>query len=149
MWSAMNCTRSCTDVHFREWHLILKNDSRRISGLLAVGVNEISFCAFRSQHISLFSVAPTLGNCGQKGTLCQMGLLVGLLLSCVWLFATPWTVAARLLCPWDSPGKNTGVGCHFFLQGIFPTQKLNPCLLHLLNWQADPLPSCHLGSPVR
>ena len=28
----------------------------------------------------------------------------------------------RLLCPWDSPGKNTGVGCHFFLQGIFPTQ---------------------------
>ena len=28
---------------------------------------------------------------------------------------------ARLLCPWDSPGKNTGVGCHFLLQGIFPT----------------------------
>ena len=26
-----------------------------------------------------------------------------------------------LLCPWDSPGKNTGVGCHFLLQGIFPT----------------------------
>ena len=31
-------------------------------------------------------------------------------------FATLWT---RLLCPWDSPGKNTGVGCHFLLQGIF------------------------------
>ena len=29
---------------------------------------------------------------------------------------------ARLLCPWDSPGKNTGVGCHALLQGIFPTQ---------------------------
>ena len=28
---------------------------------------------------------------------------------------------ARLLCPWDFPGKNTGVGCHFLLQGIFPT----------------------------
>ena len=27
-------------------------------------------------------------------------------------FATLWTVPARLLCPWDSPGKNTGVGCH-------------------------------------
>ena len=27
-------------------------------------------------------------------------------------FATLWTVLARLLCPWDSPGKNTGVGCH-------------------------------------
>ena len=37
---------------------------------------------------------------------------------------------ARLLCPWDSPGKNTGVGCHSLLQGIFPTQGLNPGLLH-------------------
>ena len=32
----------------------------------------------------------------------------------------------RLLCPWNSPGKNTGVGCHFLLQGIFPTQGSNP-----------------------
>ena len=31
----------------------------------------------------------------------------------------------RLLCPWDSPCKSTGVGCHFLLQGIFPTQGLN------------------------
>jgi len=30
----------------------------------------------------------------------------------------------------DSPGRNTGVGCHALLQGIFPTQGLNPCLLH-------------------
>ena len=36
----------------------------------------------------------------------------------------------RLLCPWDFPGKDTGVGCHFLLQGIFPTQGLNPGLLH-------------------
>ena len=36
----------------------------------------------------------------------------------------------RLLCPWNSPGKNTGVGSHFLLQGIFPTQGLNPGLLH-------------------
>ena len=35
----------------------------------------------------------------------------------------------RLLCPWDSPGKNTGVGCHFLLWGIFPMQKLNSGLL--------------------
>ena len=32
---------------------------------------------------------------------------------------------ARLLCPWDSPGKNTGVGCHALLQGILPTQGSN------------------------
>ena len=29
-------------------------------------------------------------------------------------------------CPWDSPGKNTGVGCHFLLQGVFPSQGSNP-----------------------
>ena len=32
---------------------------------------------------------------------------------------------ARLLPPWESPGKNTGVGCHFLLQGIFLTQGSN------------------------
>ena len=37
---------------------------------------------------------------------------------------------SRLLCPWDSPGKSTGVGCHALLQGIFPTQGSNLCLLH-------------------
>ena len=36
----------------------------------------------------------------------------------------------RLLCPWNSSGKNTGVGCHFLLHGIFPTQGLNPSLQH-------------------
>ena len=36
----------------------------------------------------------------------------------------------RLLCPWDSPGKNTGIGCHNLLQGIFPTQGSNSGLLH-------------------
>ena len=36
----------------------------------------------------------------------------------------------RLLCPWNSPRKNTGVGCHFFLQGICPTQGSNLALLH-------------------
>ena len=44
---------------------------------------------------------------------------------------TLWAVyPTRLLCPWDSPGKNTGVGCHFLLQGIFLTQGSNPGLLH-------------------
>ena len=35
----------------------------------------------------------------------------------------------RLLCPWDFPGKNTRVGCHALLQGIFQTQRLNPRLM--------------------
>ena len=39
----------------------------------------------------------------------------------------------RLLSPWNSPSKSTGAGYHFLLQGIFPTQGLNPCLLCLLH----------------
>ena len=39
----------------------------------------------------------------------------------------------RLLCPWDSPSQNTGVGCHALLQGILLLQGLNPCLLCLLH----------------
>ena len=38
------------------------------------------------------------------------------------------TVPLKLLCPSDSPGKNTGVGCHALLQGIFLTQDSNPHL---------------------
>ena len=53
----------------------------------------------------------------------------------------------RLLCPWDFPSKNTGVGCHFHLQGIFPTQGLNPCLLHLMHWQVGSLPLVPPGKP--
>ena len=45
---------------------------------------------------------------------------------------------AKLFCPWDFPGKNTGLGCHchFLLQGIFLTQRSNSRLLH---WKADSL----------
>ena len=50
----------------------------------------------------------------------------------------------RLLCPWDFPSKNTGVGCHFLLQEI-PNQESGS----LCHWQADSLPLCHLGSPIR
>ena len=55
---------------------------------------------------------------------------------------------SRLLCPCDSAGKNTGVDCHFLLQGIFPAQRQNPHLLSLLHWQAGSSPLSHLGSPL-
>ena len=42
----------------------------------------------------------------------------------------PWTVACQASRSVEFPGKNTEVGCHFFLQGIFLTQGLNSCLLH-------------------
>ena len=52
--------------------------------------------------------------------------------------------STRLLCPWDSPGKNTGVGSHSHVQRICPTQGSNPRVLH---WQTYSLPLSHLGSP--
>ena len=55
----------------------------------------------------------------------------------------------RLLCPWDSPGKNTGVGYHFLLQGIFPTQGSNLSLLCLLPWQVGSLPLAPPGQSIQ
>ena len=56
---------------------------------------------------------------------------------------------ARLLCPWDFPGKNTGVGCLALLKGIFLTQglNLNPCVLHL-HRQTGSLPLAPCGKPL-
>ena len=51
---------------------------------------------------------------------------------------------ARILCPWNSPDQNTGEGCHFLLQGTFPTQGSNPGLLHC-RWILYQL--SHKGSP--
>ena len=61
--------------------------------------------------------------------------------------ATPWTVAHQLLCPWNFPGKNTGVGCHFLLQGSSLTQGSKPGLLSLLHWKVDSLPLAPPGNP--
>ena len=53
-----------------------------------------------------------------------------------------------LLCPWDSLGKNTGVGCRFLLQGIFPTQGPNLHFLCLLHWQPSFLPLVPPGKVI-
>ena len=66
-----------------------------------------------------------------------------LLYSCLWKWKWKWSHSVvanslwphglqptRLLCPWNFPGKSTGVGCHFLLQGIFPTQGSNLGLPH-------------------
>ena len=50
-------------------------------------------------------------------------------------------------CPWDSPGKDTGVGCHALLQGIFQTQGSKLHLLHFLHWQVGSLPLVPSGKP--
>ena len=69
------------------------------------------------------------------------GSVCASMLSCfsqIQLFATLWTISTRLFCPWDSPGKNTGVGCRALLQGIFLTQGLNLSLLCLLHFRQFP-----------
>ena len=57
--------------------------------------------------------------------------------------------ATRLLCPWDSPGKNTGVRCHALLQGILPTEGSNPRLLCLLHCQAGSFVRVPPGKSVK
>ena len=59
-----------------------------------------------------------------------------------WLYGLQPT---RLPCPWDFPGKNTEVGCHALLEGIFLTHGLNPNHLCLLHQQASSLPRASLG----
>ena len=63
--------------------------------------------------------------------------------SCLILYNT--TDSISLLCPWDFPGKNFGMGCHLLLQGIFPIQGSNP---HLGHWQMDPLSSFQFSRSV-
>ena len=62
------------------------------------------------------------------------------LLSCVWLFATLWTVVPQAPLSMRFSKQE-----YFLLQRIFLTQRSNLCLLHLLHWQADSLPLSHLG----
>ena len=63
--------------------------------------------------------------------LCSRLLICGLFAkSCLTICDPMVTYPARLLCPWDSPDKNTGVGCHFLLQDILPSHGWNQSLLH-------------------
>ena len=76
----------------------------------------------------------------KSGNLVDTGGAVTQLLSHFWLLGPHRLEPTRLLCSWGFSGKNIGVGCHFLLQGIFPTQGSNSCLLH---WQLDSLPLSH------
>ena len=106
---------------------------------------------------SLFNQAPVDGHLGYLQVLtavntrmqvsiecmfsCHLGIHLGQGFLCCVVCAQPLSYAdslwphglqpTRLLCPWNSPGKNTVVSCHFLLQGIFPTQGLNQSLLGL------------------
>ena len=61
----------------------------------------------------------------------------------------------RLLCPWDFPGENAGVGCHFLVRGIFLTQRSNwgllDCrqVLYRLSYKGSPTNKQTLGSALK
>ena len=62
-------------------------------------------------------------------------------------FATPRTVARQAVYPWDFPGKNTGMGCHFLLQGL-PDPGIKPASPASPILQANFLPLSHREAPI-
>ena len=68
-------------------------------------------------------------------------------LSCVWFFATPWTVARQAPLSLGFPRQEHWSGLPCPSQGVFPTQGLNPHLFCLLHWQAGRLPLAPPGKP--
>ena len=84
--------------------------------------SELFFCLYHVAHRILvprpgIKRVPPAGKCG-------------VLITDMFMFNHFW-----LQCPWNFSSKNTGVGCHFLLQRLFPSQGWNPCLLCLLLWQ--------------
>ena len=81
-----------------------------------------SSSALRSSHLEFFAGELRPGGGGGGGLVAESWPTL-----CDPLDCSP---PGSSLCPWDFPGKNTEVNCHFFLLGIFPTQGLNLSLLH-------------------
>ena len=86
--------------------------------LIIMLIMKASVCVLGICQSLWFILIPTSAVCVRM----YIYILACMLLSHVWLFVTP----ARLLCAWNSPGKNPGLGCHFLLQRIFLTQGSNP-----------------------
>ena len=70
------------------------------------------------------------------------------MISCVWFFVTPRTAAHQAPLSMEVSSKNTGVGCHFLLQGIFLTQGWTRVSCFSWHWQADSLPLTHVRGPM-
>ena len=98
-----------------------------IYNVLLISAKSVNFCKVIQLHTHIYMCVCVLSYSAVSDCLAPHGLY-----------------PARLLCPWDFPGNITGVGCHFLLQGIFPTEGLNPGLLHCrwilyrLNHQGSP-----------
>ena len=111
-------------------------------GLAAGGIEKMMFKGTNVQWVVIKSYGSNAQDCD---SVCACMLRC---FSCVQLFGTPWTVAHQAPLSLAFSSKNVGGGCHALLQGIFPTQGSNLCLLHLLQWQAGSLPLASPGKPV-
>ena len=106
---------------WNDWEMALKGTG--VGGVFT-GLPESPAPSSCIQSVTRGTFPLPTGDCGGQGS--QASACVLSRFSCARLFVILWTVAARLLCRWDSPGKNTGVGCHALLQGIFPNPEIKP-----------------------
>ena len=104
---------------WNDWEMALKGTG--VGGVFT-GLPESPAPSSCIQSVTRGTFPLPTGDCGGQGS--QASACVLSCFSCARLFVILWTVAARLLCRWDSPGKNTGVGCHALLQGIFPNPEI-------------------------
>ena len=89
----------------------------------------------RTKHVNMRAL---IDKCYLR--LCVLCVLCAKPLQACLILCDPMDCRPPVSSPWDSPNKNTGVGCHFLLQGIFPTWGSNLCLLRVLHWQGGALP---------
>ena len=102
--------------------------------VIVITLKEIMSCLSLSPHQVIKSGVPSI---------LWFCIFCVSMLSCSVMSDSLWSnglQTARLLCPWDFPGKNTGMACYFLLQGIFSTHGSNSPLLHPLHRQAESLP---------
>ena len=114
--------------------------------LVTINTVTIQFFGAECLHIKRFPIFIVLTLCVHMYTCKHTCMHMKSLQSCPTLCYP--MVTAKLLCPWDSPSKNTGISCHGLLQGIFLTQGSNPHLLGPLHWWVGSLPLAPPGKPT-
>ena len=143
------------DFFIIQWYKLSKFN---ILDFLKMVFNHIVFIGLMNLEIHLFCILSSLHKTTVTDTILYWPVLLLKASLCTWVRA--WLVTSvvsdslwscgphpsRPLCPWGSPGKNTGVDCHALIQGNYPIQGLNPCHLCLLHWQVGFL---HLGPPEK
>ena len=123
--------RCRTDPHNRSGRKCLPAVGQALGCVLTFGQVFSGWLEGRHDYSPCFQSSKRLPLCRCQGIPLFDSVVVLVAQSCPTL-CDPTDYRTRLLCPRDSPGRSTGVDCHFLLQGIFPTQGSNSCLLHCM-----------------